>query len=292
MRKIYFIDDSSRDQNAKMRITARLGRYFPGSKIEGFGVNNSIEASLFLLDLMDALVNPLLPARSISSEKYSFGIIVNSAKRKGNNNHNVTFGKVVIDDVLIITTLGGYELSLLKKLQILPQDTWAYDIPKVLKWAVDSKLITSDYGVFLNETQFRTFELAPLLLLWESNSLSGLSDCCNQVKEIPDLNNRIVFSDIYGNLKTSEFSVYPIDYNRDFLLKIGDEERGVITSYNQLSEIPDGKLGLNVWGSSGFNNIRLIELNVKGGSAKDFLRIEGNPSFEYLFVDNKFKVGV
>lgn len=292
MRKIYFIDDSSRDQNAKMRITARLGRYFSESKVEGFGVNNSIEASLFLLDLMDGLVNPLLPARSVSSEKYSAGIIVNSARRKGNNNHNITFGKVVVDDVLIITTLGGYELSLLKKFQILPEGIWAYDIPKVLEWAVESKLITPNYAIFLNETQFRTFELAPLLLLWESLSLSGLSDCCNTVKEIPDLNNRIVFSDIYGNLKTSEFSVYPIDYDRDFYLKIGDEERGVIKSYSQLSEIPDGELGLNLWGSSGFNNLRLVELNVKGGSAKDFLKVEGNPSFEYLFVDNKFKVSV
>lgn len=243
------------DENAKGRQITRASSLFK-CPINFIGVQNDIEAAGNIIDALDAageqegilLVN--VAPRS-SKWKLSHENIGNGKKWK----NGTPFGYFKYKNVLVVSTIDGYTLSLVKKLEIV-DSIKIFDIPTVIKFVVMKNLITKVEADRINDTQFRSFDFSPRAAYWlkDEITLPSKTYSLSKIKCSPDT---IWFVDNFGNCKTTLLE-------KDLSLS----KNNFLSFYPRLKDVPDDKSALII-GSSGLGNHRFIEIIVQGERADD-----------------------
>lgn len=226
------------------------------------GGNDTIEASGHLIDILDA------------AEGRKGVILVNVANRHKNdtNKNNVSkkwengtpFGYLWYEDVLIIASIDGYTLALLKKLH-LADSIAIIDIPHVLAYIQKNhpSFLTHELAEYIKLSQFRSFDYLPRVARWLWDKLNIPSQPYD-FSSVPDIGDRIWYIDTFGQAKTTLLDT-------DLRLIPGETVRttiGQLSFYNRLKDVPNGESALII-GSSGIQEQRFLEIVVQGASAAD-----------------------
>jgi len=264
--QITIINDC-RDENAKLRQVSRTGLLFKNASVNCFGVKSEIEAAGFLVDAIDAF------------DGREGIVLANVAPRNGNKisknkrwKNGTPFGYFWYQKTLIISSVDGFTLSLVKKLKIT-KEVFVLDIPRILE-EVELDLSKVKKERIVN-SQFRSFDFLPRTARW----LWGERDLPKEkfsLSKIKSVRPTVWFIDNFGNIKTvllkkelnfidKHSAKIELDYNGKTIKKI-------LPVYNHLKNLPEGEIGL-VEGSSGFENRRFMEIIINGGNAADHFNI-------------------
>jgi hypothetical protein len=238
------------DNNAFGRQLTRAASLL-GCPVISIGVKNELEAAGNLIDTLDA------------AEDKKGVILVNVAPRHGSAKkwpNGTPFAYFKLGKTLVITTIDGYTLSLVKKLNLV-QAVSLVDIPTALSYVVKKKLITSELKSLISETQFRSYEFTPRLAKW---LLSGIRipTMPYPLINVPNAPSAIWWVDNFGNCKTTMLP-------EDIGFKAGNKVKtpfGSLLCYNRLKDVPNKRLGLII-GSSGYGDKRFLEITIQGGNA-------------------------
>jgi hypothetical protein len=256
------------DQNAKLRQVSRAGSLFENASVNCFGVKSEMEAAGFLVDAIDAF------------DGREGIVLVNVAPRNKNNEtsknrhwkNGAPFGYFWYRKTLIISSVDGLTLSLVKKLQI-NDEIFALNISKVLD-EVRSDLNEAQKQRIIN-SQFRSFDFLPRAArwLWEKQDLPKEKFSLSEIKNIYPA---VWLIDNFGNIKTTllEDELNYISGGKAEI-KIKYQEKTIkekFTVYKHLKDLPENEIGLIV-GSSGFKDKRFMEIILNGGSAAEHLNI-------------------
>jgi S-adenosyl-l-methionine hydroxide adenosyltransferase len=213
---------------------------------------SDLEAGGHLIDILDA------------SRGEPGIILVNKAPRSGKAKkwpNGTPFGYFWYNKTLIVSSVDGLALSMVKKFKIL-EEVKVMDIPTIMSWAKEKNLIDDFEANYVVETQFRSFEFLPRVAKWIWDRETPPSTSM-KVKDIEDCPNAIFYIDNFGNLKTT---ILPEEVNFEKGAVIKFENFGELKCYTQLKDLPNGETGLII-GSSGLKERRLLEIITQGGSA-------------------------
>ncbi len=247
------------DSNAFGRQMTRAASLFgfppvPVAITPEFDLPSDIEAGGHLIDMLDA------------SRGRPGIILVNKAPRSGKAKkwkNGTPFGYFWYDKTLVVSSVDGYALSLIKKLRIT--DTiHVFDIPTVADFAKDHSLMDRFDADYLVTTQFRSFEFVPHVAKWVYDGHIVPTESL-LISEIPDCPPAVFFADNFGNLKTT---VFPEEIGFEAGKVIALKGFGEIMCYDRLKDLPNGETGLII-GSSGLKDKRFLEIMSQGMSAKD-----------------------
>ena len=253
------------DENVKARLGTRVSSLFGISPtIIGVGgnlvSNNShdpaeYQAAGCLIDTLDAA----------NGEK---GIIlVNVANRHGKGKkwpNGTPFGYFYFKKALVVSTIDGLTLSLVKKLRLI-NSIQLLDIPKVANKMAKDKIITDALAMQIINTQFRSFEFQPRVAKWLVDGIS-VPAASYALSHVPQVKSAIWYVDNFGNCKTT---ILPKEIEFENGKDI-NTNLGVFKCFTRLRDVPDGNKAL-ILGSSGYKNKRFIELVIQGKSAaKEF----------------------
>jgi len=247
------------DGNAAMRQSLRLAS-FGFQPLPVVPVGSDLEAAGQLIDALDAsLGRPSV-------------IIANVAPRHGQAKkwpNGTPFGYFYRDQTLVVATIDGLTLSLVKKLQLV--ETYnQLDLPQVIEAMVQCGKLSSAEGQRLVKTQFRSFEFATRVSYWLFQGIE-LASTIVSLAEVSEAPKGIWWEDNFGNLKTTlkpdEVNGHQYVNDIPFIL------------HSRLKDVPDKELAL-VEGSSGIGNQRLMELVVQGGSAATKLNLQAGSLIE------------
>ncbi|MBP9759510.1 SAM-dependent chlorinase/fluorinase [Candidatus Dojkabacteria bacterium] len=256
-KSITIINDCA-SPNDKGRQMIRYLSIF-GITPEFIGLHNysEIEAAGEIIDALDAVTG------------YPGIIAINSAPRHGGAKkwpNGSPFGFLEVDGNLIVTTIDGYTLSLLKKLKLATKVN-VTDIKTVLNSSeIISELDEETRNRIVN-TQFRSFEYLPRLAHWLSEEKLVPSEEYS-FDNISDLGKQVWYIDSFGNCKTT---ILPEEIEFENGKEIATNH-GNIKCYERLKDVPNGETALIV-GSSGYKDNRFIELIIQGKSAANELNI-------------------
>lgn len=224
------------------------------------GINNfsEIEAAGEIIDALDAQTD--IP-----------GIIaVNAAPRHGKAKkwpNGTPFGYLFVGKTLIVSSVDGVTLSLLKKFK-LTDSINVTDIKTVLNSKEIINELDEKTRTRIINTQFRSFEYLPRLAKWLSEDKEIPSEKYS-FENIEDIGNQVWFIDSFGNCKTT---MLPEDIGFEADKEI-DTAYGKIKCYDRLKDVPNGETALII-GSSGYKEQRFLELIIQGISAAGELGIE------------------
>ncbi len=274
-----------KSENARLRQTTRFNSLGLGpSTLAGvnsdFGVDATIEAAGNLIDALDA-----------SGGKKGI-ICVNVAPRgnkKEDGENGTSFSYFFHKDTLVISTVKGYCLSLVKEFSI-KRDVNLLDIDKVLGFAKTKKLITSQERDRVIMSQFRSFDFVPYVAMW---IIEGIKVPYKPffLSAVPDIPSCIWCIDAFGNAKTTltkdSLPNTKISKKSSFLhnnmgRKI-DTNIGALPFYKRLKDVPNGKTAMYI-GSSGLDNRRFLEIASQGvaGSAAASLNLKVGDKIKML----------
>lgn len=254
---ITIINDCS-DPNAQGRQLTRVASLFDVSpsfvSVSGtFDSVGELEAAGNLIDCLDA-----------SGGKEGI-IIVNVAPRSGEGKHwpnGTPFGYFYHGETLVIASIAGLTLSLVKKLG-LAQEITVLDLDASMDWATKEGLLDEEAAHRAKLSQFRSFDFVPRAALWLTQG-KKLPSKPMLISEIPDVAGVVWFADNFGNCKTTILA-------NEVKLDGKIETRfGTLPVYNRLKDVPNGKAAL-ITGSSGIGHKRFLELVLQGGSATNKL---------------------
>lgn len=256
---VTLINDCS-DSNAFGRQVARIGSFIPNSTVNTVGLKNysDVEAAGNLIDCIDAY-----------GESEGI-IIVNSAPRHGSAKkwkNGSPFGYFYYKNLLIVSTIDGYTLSLAKKFGLI-EELFIVDIPVVVDFAIKENLIDVQTGNYIINTQFRSFDFEPRLAKWLKEGIDVPSEIY-PLENIADIGNRIWFVDNFGNTKTTMIKD-DVDLEGGFYKS---EVLGKIKHYTSLKDVPDNETAITV-GSSGLGSRRFLEIIIQGKNASQVLNIK------------------
>ncbi|MDQ5951908.1 MAG: hypothetical protein QG626_35 [Patescibacteria group bacterium] len=251
------------DGNARVRQQTRYSVLFPNTAINFVGVSSDLEAAGNLIDVLDAARN-------------EEGIIaVNVAPRHGAAKkwpNGTPFGYFWYNKILIVCTIDGEVLSLMKKLG-LGDHVNVTDIRTVLPVGGYEAAEVE----FAAKSQFRSFDYLPRLarIAWDKHDVP--SEKLN-FTEIPTATTGVWWIDSFGNCKTT---LLQNDVHFENGAKREISLHGVeisATCYNHLRDVPDGETGL-ILGSSGYAQNRFLELVIQGQSAAKYYHITQKDTF-------------
>jgi hypothetical protein len=261
------------DANAFGRQMTRAAALFGFSPVPvaitpEFEAPSDMEAGGHLIDMLDA------------SRGRPGIVLVNKAPRSGKAKrwHNGTpFGYFWHDETLVVSSVDGYALSLVKKFGLTDR-IQVFDIPTVGEYAKTHGLMDHFDADYLVTTQFRSFEFVPHAAKWVFDGHAVRTEDL-MIDDVPDCPPAVFFHDNFGNLKTT---VLPeeIGFAPGKTLQL--EHFGDLTCYERLKDVPTFQTGLVV-GSSGLKDRRFLEIMTQGRSARDLfqarigtpIRIEG-----------------
>lgn len=252
------------DGNARVRQQTRYSVLFPGVPVSFVGVSSDLEAAGNLIDVLDAAGD-------------TEGILaVNVAPRHGAARkwpNGTPFGYFWFKNILIVTTIDGEVLSLVKKFG-LETHVNVTDIREVMSLGG----YTQDEVEFAAKSQFRSFNYLPRLarIVWDKKQVPSEK---LDFKDIPDTTTGVWWIDTFGNCKTT---LLPEDIDFEPGAKRSITLHSLIieaTCYTQLREVPDYHTGLTI-GSSGYGEKRLLELVVQGTSAAKHYNITKKDTFQ------------
>jgi hypothetical protein len=268
------IINDCKDDNAKVRQEVRYATQFPGSNISFIGIDSNlglkgtIEAAGNLIDLLDATdSNPGVIALNIAPR---------GQVEKGSHNGSL-FCYFYRGLTLVISTIKGYNLSLVKKLK-LADSVNVLDTDVVLDFLAKQNIVSKKLAEKIKDTQFRSFEFQPFVAKW---LIDGVKLPHNKLSltEIPDIPHSIWLIDSFGNAKTT-LTKKDINISESNTVKTN---YGTFNYYERLKDVPDGKTALYP-GSSGIGETRFIEIAVQNrpGSANRHLNIRIGDTIEVI----------
>ena len=255
------------DGNARVRQQTRYSVLFPGSPSSFTGVTSDLEAAGNLIDVLDG-AGP--DAEGI--------IAVNVAPRhKGARKwpNGTPFGYLWYNKILIVCTIDGETLSLMKKFGLADR-VHVTDIRTVMALGGYSTEAIEHAAM----SQFRSFDYLPRLarIVWDMKEVPAEELLFS---DIPDATVGVWWIDSFGNCKTTLIA-------EDLHFEHGESREIVLhdipvnaTCYRQLREVPDYKTGWII-GSSGFGDKRFLELVVQGASASKLYNITRKDTFSVL----------
>ncbi|KKS18978.1 MAG: hypothetical protein UU76_C0010G0012 [Parcubacteria group bacterium GW2011_GWC1_41_7] len=259
-------------QNDIGRQETRLISLFD-SPVSFVGVNSSLdldatlETAGNLIDILDA------------AEEREGVVIVNVAPRgdKSDGKNGTSFCYFKYKNILVLSTIKGYTLSLIKKLKLVDSIN-LLDIEKVTDTTISNKLIDKVTGQRIIKSQFRSFDFAPRVAKWlkDGISLPSTPDLLSTISAVP---NFIWFIDSFGNAKTTILT-------QDLRLKAKGKIKttvGIFRYYDRLKDIPYGETAIYT-GSSGLGNKRFLEIATQGreGSAAKTLTLKIGEEIKFL----------
>lgn len=251
------------DANAFGRQATRASVLF-GTSINTVGVDfgATIQGAGNLIDMLDA------------AEGQEGVILVNLAPRHGEGKrwkNGTPFGYFFYKKTLVVTSVAGYTLSLIKKLG-LAKEIYVMDIPTVIAFVEKKKLITKEVGEHIIHTQFRSYDFVPRAAKWIWDGIKIPAEK-GSIQDIADAPKAVWWIDNFGNCKTTIFSD-EIAHTPGETLKT---KFGTVQCYERLKDVPNGEPGFIV-GSSGFGEKRFLELVIQGGNASKHFGIKTGDS--------------
>ena len=256
------------DQNAKLRQISRVGSLFENCSVNCFGAGSELEASGFLVDAID----------SFEGRK---GIIIVNVAPRGKSakkwKNGTPFGFFWHKETLVVSSVDGFVLSLVKKLNIT-ENFQILDIPEVLG-AINSKEMNTSEKQRIINSQFRSFEFLPRVAHWLTKKIK-IPYQKYDLQKVADIPQVVWFVDNFGNIKTILLKGDFDTNNSAFKIKIG-EQIEQFNFYDCLKDLPSGSIGL-VLGSSGIGNNRFIEIMMRGGNAAEKLGVKIGDKIEIL----------
>jgi len=214
-------------------------------------------ASGNLMDMLDA------------SDGQKGSILVNAAPRHGLGKkwpNGTPFGYFYYKDTLIISTIDGYCLSLVKKLGLINR-LYITDVPTVVDEMIKRKLLDPRLRGIIVKSQFRSFDYMPRLAKWLTDGVN-VPHKEYSLDKIIDIPKSIWLVDGFGNCKTTILP-HEVKHSPRKILKT---KIGNLTCYDRLKDVPDLKAGLII-GSSGFGLKRFLEVVVQGKSAAEKFKL-------------------
>jgi len=249
------IINDCKDANATGRQIARVQALIEGS-VSFVGVSSDLEAAGNLVDILDAY------------EDSTGVVLVNVAPRNGKAKkwkNGTPFGYFWYKKVLVVSSIDGLTLSLVKKLKLVDSIN-VLDIPTIVNQFISEKVVSAEVGEHIINTQFRSYDFLPriaaYLLEHEYTQAEKL-----KVTDIVDAPNAVWWVDNFGNCKTT---VLKHDFQESDLL---DSEFGKPDYFERLKDVPDKATAL-ITGSSGLGSSRFLELVIQGESASKLLNVE------------------
>jgi hypothetical protein len=247
------------DSNAFGRQMTRSASLFgfppvPVAITPEFEVPSDIEASGHLIDMIDA------------SRGESGIILVNKAPRSGKAKkwkNGTPFGYFWYNKTLIVSSVDGYALSLIKKFGLTDKVN-VFDIPTVMEFAKTHKLLDDFDADYTVTTQFRSFEFLPRVAKWVFDGQTVPTDDL-LISDVIDCPNSVFFADNFGNLKTT---ILPLEIGFEEGKELNLKIFGKVKCYDRLKDLPNGETGLII-GSSGLKDRRFLEIMTQGESTKN-----------------------
>ncbi|NBD73900.1 hypothetical protein GVX82_02565 [Patescibacteria group bacterium] len=198
-------------------------------------------------------------------------IIANVAPRHGLGKeweNGTPFCTFSLGNTIVVATVGGYTLSLVKKLGLVERVS-VLDIHSCLKKMVWDHVVSDEEAAHIAASQFRSFDFAPRVAsyLLHGNELPATLASFEDL-EIPDVPHAVWYVDNFGNVKTTLLPE-EVDFapGKRVTLATGD-----FVCFEHLSDVSEDEAGLIV-GSSGIGEHRFLEVVVQGGRAEELLNI-------------------
>lgn len=250
------------DANAFGRQMTRAAALFgfppvPVAITSEFEAPSDLEAGGHLIDMLDA------------SRGRPGIVLVNKAPRSGKAKkwkNGTPFGYFWYDKTLVVSSVDGYALSLVKKFG-LADKIHVFDIPTVAEYAKQNGLMDHYDADYLVTTQFRSFEFVPHAAKWVFDGHAVPTEEL-LIQEVPDCPPSVFFYDNFGNLKTT---VFPDEVGFEAGKTLHLEHFGNLVCYDRLKDVPNFHTGLVV-GSSGMKDKRFLEIMTQGRSARDLFQ--------------------
>lgn len=256
---VTIINDSS-DANAAGRQLTRAGVLIKEASLAFVGVPafSDLAAAGNLVDALDAAMGE------------SAAIIVNVAPRhtpQARKQKNGTpFCYFFVGGTLVISTMEGFTLSLVKKVGALRESTiHLLDVEQVAQDLNAKGKLTAVEAAWVSNTQFRSYEFAPRLA---ARLLEGYEPPSHSLSadDVPDAPLAVWWIDNFGNLKTTALPE-DIDFTPGAEIETA---LGTLRCYEQLAHVPSGELACVV-GSSGYGELRFVEIVAQGERAAALL---------------------
>jgi len=247
------------DSNEQGRQCTRASLLFPGVNVTFMGVHNysELEAAGNLVDVLDATMG-------------THGVVmVNSAPRHGAGKkwpNGTPFGFFYYKKTLVVSTVAGMTLSLVKKMGIM-NELFVTDLPTVIDHFVALGKFPKEDRDRVVLTQFRSYEYMPLVAKWLMSGEEVPHEKM-ELSEVPDVGKCIWYVDSFGNCKTT---ILPEEIGFESG-KVLQTKVGELTCYNRLKDVPDGAKGMTI-GSSGYKQKRFCEVTVQGQRAATVLSL-------------------
>lgn len=266
------IINDCQDQNAKLRQVSRAGSYFKSASVNCFGVSSELEAAGFLLDAIDAF------------EGREGIILANVAPRNGSAHrwkNGTPFGYFWHEKTLVVTTVDGMILALAKRYGIIKK-LYLLEIQEVLK-VINAKELSDQEKNRIAASQFRSYDFLPRAAYWIKKKIN-LPKKEFDLSLIPEVSNKIWFTDNFGNAKTTIDSA-SIRERKNADLRINDKTVN-FNYYKCLRDLKDGETGL-VRGSSGVFENRFLEIMTQGKNTANLLSLKIGDDVEVLKNDKE-----
>ncbi|PIR03536.1 MAG: hypothetical protein COV59_05080 [Candidatus Magasanikbacteria bacterium CG11_big_fil_rev_8_21_14_0_20_39_34] len=247
------IINDCRCENAKIRQLTRAASLFDAS-VHFSGVQSDREAAYILGDVLDA------------SEGRKGVVLVNVAPRNGSGKkypNGTPFGYFFFKDTLVISSIAGLTLSVVKKLGIT-ESVRVIDIPEVLSFIKEKEKLSESLCDQIINTQFRSFDYLPRVAQWILNGYEIPFEEYS-LENVESALGTVCWIDNFGNCKTN------------ILEKEKQDEislNGIsLPFYKRLKDVPDGEAAVVV-GSSGVGDSRFLEIVVQGKSAAKIFNLQ------------------
>lgn len=248
---ITIINDCS-DGNTMGRQSTRVATLFGLTpSLVGIGNYVELEAAGNLIDMLDA------------SGGGDGVILVNSAPRHKKKWPNGTpFGYFNYKKTLVVSTIDGTCLSLVKKFGILPEINLT-DVGTVVDKMISEGHLEPLLRDTIAKSQFRSFDYMPRLAKWIMDGIE-IPHEIYPISEVEDSPSAIWWIDNFGNAKTTLLPE-EVEHKAGKTIKMSF---GELKCYAQLRDVPVGEAGLTI-GSSGLGDKRFLEIVVQGKRAVD-----------------------
>lgn len=235
--------------NARGRQETRVSSLL-GCPVNFIPVDSDLEASGNLVDALDAGLG------------HQGVILVNVAPRNGGGKkwkNGSPFAYFYYQETLVISTVAGYTLSLVRKLG-LTKEIKVVDLEKTVEKN------SPEQKDRLSRTQFRSLEFSPRLASWILAEKEVESEILDP-KEIPEIGATVWCVDNFGNIKTT----IPAGTEEERIVGAKLEQAG-FAKVAGLKDAPEKKAAL-ITGSSGIEDKRFLELVINGENASRKLGI-------------------
>ncbi|MDO8594826.1 MAG: SAM-dependent chlorinase/fluorinase [bacterium] len=254
------------DRNEQLRITTHLQTLFdrtPVSFCEVQGLHADLEAAGCLIDAIDAKFGGTAPGIILPNVAFRHPEVSGDA-------NGAPFAYIVILKLLIISTIRGRTLSLLKHFYGI-ESVRVFEPREVLESIVATGHLGREWVNHIAENQFRSFVFQPLAA---ARLCQGFEVPYRKENlACPAPGSVVWFVDKHGNCKTTVTTEMCEPFPKD-----GDTlatKFGNLPYFRRLTDAPLGKPAVTT-GSSGLGagpNDRFLEIAVRMGNAAKELRI-------------------